>query len=72
MLAIHGKGKKDRVLPIPKTITEALMAQIGVVTELHEKDLAAGGYDGVFLDDAVDKRRTSGYRECVSLCMFIW
>jgi integrase len=65
MLTIHGKGKKDRGLPIPKTITEELKAQIRVVTELHEKDLAAG-YDGVFLDDAVEKKYPKAPKELIN------
>jgi integrase len=69
MLTIRGKGKKDRGLPIPKTITEELMAQIRVVTELHEKDLAAG-YDGVFLDDAVDKKYPKAPKELINQWFF--
>ncbi len=42
-------------MPIPESILSELKAQITVVGELHEQDLAAG-YDGVFLDDAVEKK----------------
>ncbi len=36
------KGKKDRVVPLPKILIEQLTGQIGVVKELHNKDLADG------------------------------
>jgi integron integrase len=55
ILTIHGKGKKDRTVPIPEAIRPELQAQIKVVAELHDRDLAAG-YHGVFLDDAVEKK----------------
>ena len=54
MLTVHGKGKKDRTVPLPESIIPELKTQLKVVGELHEQDLAAG-YDGVFLDDAVEK-----------------
>lgn len=54
-LTIHGKGKKDRTVTIPEAILPELTAQIKAVGELHERDLAAG-YDGVFLDDALEKK----------------
>ncbi len=54
MLTVHGKGKKDRTVPLPESIIQELKTQLKVVGELHEQDLAAG-YDGVFLDDAVEK-----------------
>ena len=69
MLTIHGKGKKDRTLPIPLTITPELKAQITVVTELHDKDLA-GGYDGVFLDDAVEKKYPKAPKELINQWFF--
>lgn len=55
MLTIHGKGKKDRVVPLPLAIIQELKAQIEAVEELHDQDLAKG-YDGVFLDDSVEKK----------------
>lgn len=54
-LTIHGKGKKDRTVPIPESLLPMLRKQLEFVEELHERDLAAG-YDGVFLDDAVEKK----------------
>ena len=55
ILTIHGKGKKDRTLPLPESILPQLKVQIEFVKDLHEKDLAAG-YAGVFLDDAVERK----------------
>ena len=59
---MHGKGKKERTVPIPESIRSELQAQIIVVGELHDKDLAAG-YDGVFLDDAVEKEYPNAPKE---------
>jgi len=35
-LFVHGKGKKDRSVPIPETITSELKAQLKAIVELHE------------------------------------
>lgn len=40
---------------IPEAILPELKRQIKVVGELHDRDLAVG-YDGVFLDDAVERK----------------
>jgi integron integrase len=61
-LTIHGKGKKDRTVPIPEAILPELKQQIMAVGELHERDLTAG-YDGVFLDDAVEKKYPKAPKE---------
>jgi integron integrase len=61
-LLAHGKGKKDRTVPIPESITAELRDQLVVVGELHEKDLAAG-YDGVFLDDDLEKKYPKAPKE---------
>lgn len=54
-LLVHGKGKKDRTVPIPESITVELKTQIEKVSKMHEQDLAAG-YDGVFMDDEIEKK----------------
>jgi integron integrase len=64
ILTVHGKGKKDRTVPLPETITAELKAQIARVGELHDQDLAAG-YDGVFLDDAVEKKYPDAPKEFI-------
>jgi len=61
-LTIHGKGKKDRTVPIPELLLSELKAQIRKIGELHDRDLAAG-YDGVFLDDAVEKKYPKAPKE---------
>lgn len=63
-LTIHGKGKKDRFVPIPESLLSELKAQMTVVAELHQEDLAAG-YDGVFLDDAIAKKYPKAPRELI-------
>ena len=69
ILTIHGKGKKDRTVPIPETIRPELQAQIKAVGELHDRDLAAG-YDGVFLDDAVEKKYPKAPKEFIHQWFF--
>lgn len=69
ILTIHGKGKKDRTVPLPKVIIPELKAQMKVVAELHEQDLALG-YDGVFLDDAVEKKYPKAPKEFVHQWFF--
>ena len=61
-LTIHGKGKKDRTVPIPEAILSELKRQIKAVGELHDRDLAVG-YDGVFLDDAVERKYPKAPKE---------
>jgi integron integrase len=61
-LTIHGKGKKDRTVPIPELLLSELKAQTKKIGELHDRDLAAG-YDGVFLDDAVEKKSPKAPKE---------
>ncbi|MBV5340517.1 MAG: integron integrase [Deltaproteobacteria bacterium] len=61
-LLVHGKGKKDRMVPIPEAITQELKVQIEKVARLHEQDLATG-YDGVFLDDEIEKKYPKAPKE---------
>jgi len=65
ILTIHGKGKKDRTVPLPQTIMPALTEQLETVKKLHDKDLAAE-YSGVFLDDLLEKKYPSAAKD------FIW
>lgn len=65
ILTIHGKGKKDRTVPIPRTIVPELTAQLEAVSKLHNRDLAAG-YSGVFLDNLLEKKYPSAAKD------FIW
>jgi integron integrase len=65
ILTIHGKGKKDRTVPLPETIVPELTSQLEVVKNIHDQDLAAG-YTGVFLDDLLEKKFPSAAKD------FIW
>ncbi len=66
---MHGKGKKDRTVPMPVTIMDALHKQTKGCRRLHEKDLA-DGYDGVFLDDAVERKYPKAPKELVHQWFF--
>lgn len=59
------KGDKDRTVPLPQTLIPKLKIQLEAVSKLHDKDLAAD-YDGVFLDDALEKKYPAAAKE------FIW
>jgi len=60
-----GKGEKDRITPLPQSITPDLKRQIERVRLLHEEDLLAG--DGeVYLPDALARKYPNAARE------FIW
>ncbi|NCO68177.1 MAG: integron integrase [Nitrospirae bacterium CG_4_10_14_0_8_um_filter_41_23] len=65
ILTIHGKGKKDRTVPLPQAIIPELTAQLEIVKKLHDANLAAG-YTGVFLDDQLEKKYPSAAKN------FIW
>jgi len=64
-LTVHGKGKKDRTVPLPQTIVPELTSQLELVKNIHDGDLAAG-YAGVFLDDLLEKKHPSAAKD------FIW
>jgi integron integrase len=65
VLTVHdGKGKKDRTVPLPRSIIPELMAQLENVKELHKKDLASG-YGGVFLDGLLEKKYKNAPKELV-------
>jgi integron integrase len=65
ILTVHGKGGKDRTVPIPQTIMPELTAQFEAIKKLHDEDLATG-YAGVFLDDQLGKKYPSAGKD------FIW
>ena len=65
VLTVRGKGNKSRTVPIPQKILSDLMAQLEIVRELHDRDLAVG-YTGVFLDDQLEKKYPKAPKE------FIW
>jgi len=65
ILTVHGKGGKDRTLPIPQAIMPELMAQFEAIQKLHDADIAAG-YAGVFLDNQLEKKYPKAGKD------FIW
>ncbi|RII25217.1 MAG: integron integrase [Geobacter sp.] len=69
VLTVHGKGKKDRTVPLPETIRDELQKQMKRIIEIHGRDLA-DGYDGVFLDDAVEKKFPQAPKELVHQWFF--
>ena len=65
ILTLHGKGSKDRTVPIPQKIMPELTAQFEAIKKLHDADIAAG-YAGVFLDDQLEKKYPKAAKD------FIW
>ncbi len=65
ILTVHGKGAKDRTVPLPRAIIPELKTQLETVSELHGKDLAAG-FSGVFLVDSLEKKYPAAAKD------FIW
>lgn len=56
------KGKKDRVVPLPKRLTEDLKKHISQVVVLHNKDLE-NGLGEVFLPNALDRKYPNAAKE---------
>ena len=69
ILTVHGKGKKDRTVPLPESILPELKAQMKVISERHGRDLTEG-YDGVFLDDAVEAKYPKAPKELINQWFF--
>ncbi len=65
ILIVHGKGSKDRAVPIPQTIMPELTTQLERIKKLHDEDLVAG-FSGVFLDNLLGKKYPSAAKD------FIW
>jgi integron integrase len=51
----HGKGKKDRSVPLPTSINDLIKNQINRVKIIHDKDLI-NGFGTVFLPNALDRK----------------
>ena len=65
ILTVHdGKGKKDRMVPLPETILPALKAHLESVIALHHKDLEAG-YASTFLVGLLEKKYKNAAKELV-------
>ena len=48
----RGKGEKDRVVPMPKTLRDDLKSKLEMVKLIHERDLKAG-FGEVFMPEAL-------------------
>ncbi len=65
VLTIHdGKGKKDRVVPLPESIRTELDAQVERVIRQHGEDEKAG-FAGVFLPGALEEKYPNAARELI-------
>ncbi len=63
ILRIHdGKGKKDRTVPLPKSLYGALHEQLQVVAGLHQQDIAEN-YAGVFMQNRLDHKYPHAAKE---------
>lgn len=58
----QAKGKKDRYVPLPKSLTERLQEQIRYVKAVHEKDLE-DGYGEVMLPEALSRKYSGAAKE---------
>lgn len=58
----QAKGKKDRYVPLPDSLTDGLHKQIEAVRQLHNQDLAAG-YGEVILPDALQRKYANAGHE---------
>lgn len=58
----QAKGKKDRYVPLPASLVNAMHAQIEALRRLHERDLA-DGYGEVVLPDALHRKYPHAGRE---------
>jgi len=58
----EAKGKKDRIVPLPVKVSEALKLQIETVKQMHEGDLEAG-FGGVFLPAALARKYPNAGKE---------
>lgn len=65
ILTVHGKGDKDRAVPLPQKLIPKIKTQLDFVSKLHDQDLAAG-YTGTFLIDSLEKKYPLAAKE------FIW
>ncbi len=57
-----GKGKKDRVVPMPDALASHLKRQIAWVTDKHAEDLKAG-FGAVYLPEALERKYPNAAKE---------
>jgi len=64
ILIRNGKGNKDRVVPLPASLSDRLKKQISEVSKTHAADLVAG-YGDVYLPDALSRKYPNASRELI-------
>lgn len=62
ILIRDGKGKKDRVVPLPARLAEAVKTHLVEVRCLHQEDLEKG-FGEVYLPDALERKYPNAARE---------
>lgn len=62
ILVRDGKGKKDRVVPIPVLLMDKLRAQIKKAEKIHKDDLVEG-FGSVYLPHALSKKYSNAEKE---------
>lgn len=65
VLTIHdGKGRKDRTVPLPKTLIPKLQEQMEQVRILHKKDVEVA-FDGAFMPGAMERKFRSASKNLI-------
>lgn len=54
----RGKGAKDRIVMLPKSLVDELKAHIAKVEQLHQEDLA-NGYGSVYIPEALGRKAST-------------
>ena len=62
ILVRDGKGAKDRITMLPMSLKAPLQKHLKTVKAIHERDLA-GGWGGVLLPDALDRKYPNAPKE---------
>lgn len=62
ILVRNAKGGKDRIVPLPKSLTESLQAHLRQSREVHDSDLISG-LGEVYLPDALDRKYPNAAKE---------
>lgn len=69
ILIRNAKGGKDRIVPLPNRLNEALREQIKFVEQQHKEDLACG-LDGVYLPEALSRKYPKAEKELMWQYLF--
>jgi integrase len=66
---LDGQAKKDRTVPLPRSVLPAILAQLESVQRLHELD-SENGYDGAFMPGALTRKRRFASNEYIWQWLF--